>query len=82
MNLEFGTPYHYKTINQCRTIGRIGGLRSARNRRQRRLAQPAAPATITPEPMCETAHEASERLDELLPHLRNAWVRPVGRPTA
>lgn len=82
MDLEFGAPYHHKTIDQCRTIGRIGGLRSARNRRRRRLAQPPAPATITPESMCETAHEASERLDELLPHLRNAWVQPVRRPTA
>ena len=82
MNLEFGTPYHYKTIDQCRTIGRIGGIHSARNRRQRRLAQPPAPAATTPELKCETAHEASEKLDQLLPHLRNAWVRPVRRPTA
>jgi hypothetical protein len=81
MHLEFGKPYHNKTINQCRAIGRTGGMRSARNR-QRRLAQPPTSTSINLEPKRETAHEASERLDQLLPHLRNAWVRPVRRPTA
>ncbi|MGA2725404.1 MAG: hypothetical protein ABSG79_23720 [Bryobacteraceae bacterium] len=39
MELEFGTPFHPKTIDQCRVIGRIGGLRAARNRGLRRLPQ-------------------------------------------
>ena len=82
MNLEFGKPFHNKTIDQCGAIGRRGGVRSGRNRRLRRLAEPSVPATITPAPERETAHEASMLLNELCPHLRNAWVRPVRRPTA
>lgn len=81
MNLEFGTPYHYKTIDQCRAIGRIGGLRRARNRHQRRLAQPT-PTSISLEPKRETAQEASLLLDAKFPWLKNSWVRPVRRPTA
>jgi hypothetical protein len=34
MKLGFATPYHRKIVDQCRTIGRIGGLRSARNLRR------------------------------------------------
>ena len=48
MDIEFGTPYHRKTIDQCRAIGRIGGLRATRNRRFRRRAQPPAPVEINP----------------------------------
>ena len=39
MNLEFGIPYHHKTIDQCRAIGARGGRRSGMVRRARRLAQ-------------------------------------------
>jgi hypothetical protein len=81
MNLEFGTPYHHKTIDQCRVIGRIGGLRAAHNRRVRRLAHPPAPAAI-PEPERESAHQSSLLLDAKFPWLKNAWGRPVRRPTA
>lgn len=82
MNLEFGVPYHHKTIDQCRAIGARGGRRSGLTRRARRLAQVAARATDCPEPQLETAHEASKLLDERFPHLRNAWVRTVLRPAA
>jgi hypothetical protein len=77
MNLEVGTPYHNKTIDQCRTIGRIGGLRSARNRRQRRLAQPPTATSMSQERECETAHEASILLDARFPWLEDAWMRPA-----
>ena len=80
MNLEFGTPYHNKTIDQCRAIGGSGGRRSGRNRRLRKLAEPSVRAAITPAPERETAHEASILLDKHFPHLRNARVRPVRRP--
>jgi hypothetical protein len=82
MNLEFGTPYHHKTVDQCRVIGRIGGRRSARNRRQRRLAQPPTPTPMSLEPRRETAHQASMLLDAKFPWLKKSWVRPVRRPTA
>jgi hypothetical protein len=82
MNLEFGTPYHHKTVDQCRTIGRRGGLRSARNRRQRRLAQPSTPLSISQEPERATAHEASILLDARFPWLKDAWMRPARRPMA
>jgi hypothetical protein len=82
MNLEFGTPYHHKTITECRVIGRLGGLRSARNRLLRKLGQPPAPAPISLEPKRETAHEASLLLDANFPWLKGAWIRSAGRPTA
>jgi hypothetical protein len=82
MNLEFGTPYYHKTIDQCRTIGRIGGLRSAHNRRQRCPDQQPTPTSISLEPKRETAHEASMHLDAKFPWLKNSWARPVRRPTA
>ena len=81
MNLEFGTPYYHKTIDQCRTIGRMGGLRSASNRSQRQLAQPPTPPSISQEPARTTAHEASILLDARFPWLKAAWTRPAQRPT-
>lgn len=80
MNLEYGTPYHHKTVEQCRTIGRIGGLRSARNRRWRKLAQPPKPLSISQEPESTTAHEASILLDARFPWLKDAWMRPARWP--
>ena len=81
MILEFGKPYHNKAIDRCRTIGRFGGLRSARNRRQRRLAQPT-PTSISLELKRETAHEASVLLDAKFPWLKDAWMRPARWQTA
>jgi len=75
MNLEFGVPYHHKTIDQCRVIGARGGRRSGMTRRVRHLARVAARASDCPGPELETAHEASMLLDARFPHLRNAWVR-------
>jgi len=78
MNLEFGKPYHHKSIDQCRMIGRIGGLRAACNRRLCRLAQPPVPAATSPAGLeRESAHQASLILDAKFPHLRDAWGRPV-----
>jgi hypothetical protein len=82
MNLEFGVPYHHKTIDQCRVIGARGGRRSGMTRRAHRLAQVAARVTDCPEPELETAHEASVLLDKQFPHLRNAWARTNRRPAA
>jgi len=48
----------------------------------RKLAEPSVRAAIRPAPERETAHEASILLDKHFPHLRNARVRPVRRPTA
>lgn len=81
MNLEYGKPFHNLTTDECRAIGRRGGLRSARNRRQHRMAEASVPRAITPEPKRESAHEASLLLDARLPHLRDAWVRTT-RPAA
>ena len=78
MNFEFGKPYHHKSIDQCRAVGRVGGLRSACNRRLRRMAEPPAPAGSRHEPDRETAHEASMLLDQQFPWLRGA-ARPVAR---
>jgi len=80
MNLEFGKPYHNKTIEQCRAIGARGGRRSARNRRLRCMAQPPVPICQKPEP--ETAHEASMLLDQKFPWLRGAERRSTPHPVA
>jgi len=82
MNLDFGVPYHQKTIDQCRAIGARGGRRSGMVRRARRLAQLAEALARAPEPQLETVHEASMLLDEQFPHLRNAWARTHRRPAA
>ena len=74
MNLEFGVPYHHKTIDQCRAIGARGGRRSGIVRRAGRLAQFAGISASDAEPQMETAHEASMLLDKQFPHLRNAWA--------
>lgn len=81
MNLEFGIPYHHKTIDQCRAIGARGGRRSGMVRRARRLAQ-AETLARHHESQLETAHEASMLLDERFPHLRNAWVKKPQRSAA
>ncbi len=84
MNLCFGVPYHNKTIDQCRAIGRIGGLRSARTRRLRRDSEAPVPATTTPEPEpeTETARQAIDRIDALCPWLIGAERRTAQRQTA
>ena len=82
MNLEFGVPYHHKTIDQCRAIGARGGRRSGMVRRARRLAQLVEATASLAEPQSETAHETSMLLDEQFPHLRNAWARTARRPAA
>ncbi len=82
MTFECGVPYHNKSIAQCRAVGRIGGLRSARNRRLRRLAEAQATATPTPEPARETAREAIERIDALCPWLIGAERRAKPQRTA
>lgn len=83
MNFVFGTPYHGKTIAECRAIGRYGGRTRARNLRLRRLqttaSQEPAQRLAAAE---ETATEASAILDRRFPWLRNAWVRPSRRPAA
>ncbi len=79
MNLQFGTPYHNKPIDQCRAIGRVGGLRSARSRRLRRLAESSLPTVVTPEPAGEAARQAIERIDALCPWLVGAERRTAKR---
>ena len=73
MNLEFGKPYHNKTIEQCRAIGARGGRRSAMNRRLRCVARP--PVLSRPAPVPETAREASMLLDQKFPWLRGSERR-------
>ncbi len=75
MNLEYGEPFHKKTIDQCRAIGCRGGLRSSKNRRLRRLAETPVATAMAPEPERETAHAASMRLDRQFPWLRGAERR-------
>jgi len=82
LNLEFGVPYHHKTIDQCRAIGARGGRRSGLVRRARRLAQIAEATASLSVTLSETAHEASMLIDDQFPHLRNAWVRTGRRPAA
>ncbi len=70
MNLDYSRPYHNKSIDQCRSIGRRGGLASARTRRLRARCQPAP--TVEHAPPQETAHEASMLLDAKFPWLAAA----------
>jgi hypothetical protein len=58
-----------KNVNQCRVIGRRGGLRAARNRRRRMLSQPPAPPEVEAEVDRETMAEATARIDALCPWL-------------
>ncbi len=82
MDLEFGVPYHRKTIDQCRVIGARGGRRSGMVRRARQMGRITEATTGHSEPRLETVHEACLLLDEQFPHLRNAWSRTARRPAA
>jgi hypothetical protein len=79
MTFDFGRAFHSLSIDQCRTIGRRGGLRSAKNRRLRRLAEAPDPTPIQPEPERETARQAIERIDRLCPWLIGAERRTTRR---
>jgi hypothetical protein len=69
-----------KTALQCRLVGARGGRARARNLQLHRAAKPAAIVPPAPEPEKETAHEASETLDRLFPHLAGAFApRPTKR---
>jgi hypothetical protein len=71
MNLEYGTPYYQKTIDQCRAIGARGGRRAARNRRLRQASQARETRAIT-EPDQETTAAAIASIDRLCPWLAGA----------
>jgi len=72
MNLEFGTPYYNKSIDQCRIIGARGGRVRARNLRLQKATQ-VVPGTRRPE--VETARQAIERIDALCPWLKGCELR-------
>ena len=67
MTFECGVPYHNKSIAQCRAVGRIGGLRSARNRRLRRLTEAPVHSDADAGTGRETARQAIERIDRAVP---------------
>lgn len=62
-----------KTAAQCRAVGARGGRARALNLSARSANTPAAPPA-EPDPDPETAHEASETLDHLFPHLAEAFA--------
>ena len=68
-----------KSIDQCRSIGRRGGLRSARNRRLRKAGEVPAVREVNP-PHEETMAEARARIDALCPWLREVEIRTRRRP--
>ena len=68
MNLEHTILFN-QSAEQCRSIGRRGGLRSARNRRLRAASQVRAAREVNPETHQETMQEARERIDDLCPWL-------------
>jgi len=68
MNLEHTILFN-QSAEQCRSIGRRGGLRSARNRRLRKAGEVPAVREVNP-PNEETMQEARERIDDLCPWLR------------
>ena len=72
MNLEFGTPYYNKSIDQCRIIGARGGRVRARNLLFQKAPQ-VVPGTGRPE--VETARQAIERIDALCPWLKGCELR-------
>lgn len=64
-----------KTSDECRRVGARGGRASAISRRMGLATWPASiPDEI--EVDAETAHEASVLLDDLFPHLKNAFGTP------
>ena len=73
MNLECSILFG-KSIEQCRDIGRRGGLRSARNRRLRKAGEVPAMRKVNP-PHEETMAEARARIDALCPWLRGVEIR-------
>lgn len=80
MNLESSILFG-KSLEQCRTIGRRGGLRSARNRRLRVASQVPAVREVNP-PHEETMQEARERIDKLCPWLVGVEFRSRRRRSA
>jgi len=79
MTIDHTRPYFNLDIQACRIAGARGGRRAVRKRRLCRLAEPPVPAARHLEPERETVHQASLRLDELFPHLRDALRRPAGQ---
>ena len=73
MNLEYNILFN-KSVDQCRSIGRRGGLRSARNRRLRQAGEVPAVREVNP-PHEETMAEARARIDALCPWLRGVEMR-------
>jgi len=67
MHLEHTILFN-QSIEQCRNIGRRGGLRSARNRRLRKAGEVPAVREASP-PHEETMAEATARIDALCPWL-------------
>lgn len=72
MNLEFGTPYYNKSIDQCRIIGARGGRVRARNLLFQKIPR-VVPGARRPE--VETARQAIERIDALCPWLKGCELR-------
>ena len=78
MNLEFGKPFHNKSIDQCRVIGARGGRRSACHL-WRRWAHQALVIHETSQPEAETPHQAIDRADSWGPWLARCQAQHVRR---
>jgi hypothetical protein len=78
MNLEHGCILFNRTVDQCRIIGRRGGLARGRNLQARKSA-PAPPALPVSPLHEETIAEARARIDALCPWLRGAEIRTTRR---
>jgi hypothetical protein len=74
MNLDRGSILFNRTIDQCRSIGRLGGRARARNLHLRK-ARSVAPVQEPTCPHKETAAEAIARIDALCPWLRGIEFR-------
>jgi hypothetical protein len=69
-----------QTIQQNRINGARGGRAYARNLRLRQLLAPPAPASFCgPQPLPETAHEASLLLDRQFPWLAGVFISRAQR---
>jgi len=77
MNLECSILFN-KSVDQCRIIGRRGGLARGRNLRARKSV-PASSVLLVSPPQEETIAEANARIDALCPWLRGVEIRTTRR---
>jgi len=73
MNFDSSVLFN-KSLDRCRSIGRRGGLRSARNRQLRKAGEVPALREVN-QPHEETMDEARARIDASCPWLRGVEIR-------